>query len=369
MIRHLARLTQPIAGDPQNLGIAVYAEPVGAGWRMPPARDQGFEGVACVDDAARAAIVFLRLQAHGEPNPPRHLARGLLRFVASMQSDDGRFANFIVDWDGRKNLDGPTSVLGGPWSARATHALAVGAVVLGDDDMADAARRGLAALDANDENLDVHAIAALAALELWRLTRTPADARRCRMICQTIAAGCVDDALRDHADLADVHLWGHLQEVALCEVGRTFGDDELIEIARRSADAVLIPALEHLARNSCQSFEAGCVAVGLDAVARATGLGMYADAARRAQAWFIGANAAQASVYDPHQGVVFDGIDANRVSVNAGAEASIEGANALLGTLCHPRGQGRAAIGIETRDHLRVRDRCPAPTYARVPAT
>jgi hypothetical protein len=338
MIRHLARLTQPIAGDPRHLGIAVYAEPEGTGWRMPPACDQGFEGVACVDDAARAAIVFLRLQAHREPDPPRHLARGLLRFVASMQADDGRFANFIVDWEGRKNLDGPTSVLGGPWSARATHALAVGAVVLGDDEMADAARRGLAALDADDENLDVHAIAALAALELWRLTRTPADAQRCRAICQTIVTGRVDDALRDHADVADIHLWGHLQEVALCEAGTSFGDDELIEIARRSADTVLIPALDHLARNSCQSFEASCVAMGLDAVARATGLRMYAGAARRAQAWFMGANAAQTRVYDAHRGVVFDGVDENRVSVNAGAEASIEGANALLGTICHRPG-------------------------------
>ncbi len=350
MIRHLARLTQPIAGDPDNLGIAVYAEPVGAGWRMPPARDQGFEGVACVDDAARAAIVFLRLQTHGEPDPPRHLARGLLRFVASMQADDGRFANFIVDWEGRKNLDGPTSLLGGPWSARATHALAVGAVVLGDQGMADGARRGLAALDANDENLDVHAISALAALELWRLTRAPADAHKCRALCQTIATGCVDDALRDHADVANIHLWGHLQETALCEIGSTFGDDSLIEMARRSADAVLVPALADLARNNCQSFEASCVAVGLDAVARATGLGMYAEAARRAQGWFMGANAAERPVYDPRRGVVFDGIDDNRVSENAGAEASIEGANALLGTLfhspgCEYRGDGHAQNG------------------------
>lgn len=336
MIRHLERLIRPIAGDPTLLGIAVYAEPEGDGWRTLPACDQGFEGVSCVDDAARAAIVFLRLlPPDATRGRQREIASGLLNFVRSMQADDGRFANFVVDWDGRKNLSGPTSVLGGPWSARAVHALCTGAVVLGDDAMADAARRGAAALDDDDENLDVHAISALAALEMWRYTRAPEDAHACVAICHTIAAGCTDDALRDHADVEEIHLWGHLQETALCEVGSALGETELVAIARASADAVLIPALDHLATRSCQSFEASCVAIGLDAVARATGHRIYADAARQARAWFMGANAARRPVHDPDRGVAFDGIDAGRVSANAGAEAGIEAANALLGTLCH----------------------------------
>ena len=333
MIRHIIRLTRAVGEHPTTLALAVYAEPTDEGWRIQPAKDQGFEGVACVDDAARAAIVFLRLHPlGGSTELSARMARGLLRFVASMQSDDGCFANFITDWAGTKNLEGPTSVPGGPWSARAVHALAVGAAVLRDPTFARAARRGLAALDHSDENLDVHAVGALAALEVWRWSGRPADARVCRTFCEAILAGRDGDIMRDHADVAQIHLWGHLQEAALCEAGVALGVPSYVDAACRSADSVLLPALDRLANEGAQPFEASCVVVGLAALARATAEPRFADGARFGQAWFAGRNPAQAPVYDVEQGVVYDGVDERRVSTNAGAEASIEGANALLET-------------------------------------
>jgi hypothetical protein len=333
MMRHLVRLTRPVGGTPATLALAVYAEPAGEGWRTQPATDQGFEGVACVDDAARAAIAFLRLQPRGAASErSARIARGLLRFVESMQAGDGRFTNFITDWDGTKNLDGPTSVLGGPWSARAVHGLAVGAAILRDPTFGQAARRGLYALDPSDENLDVHAVSALAALELWRVSGERADADRCRALCEAILTGRHGDALRDNAAIPQIHLWGHLQEMALCEVGTCLRIPTYIEAARRSAEVVLLPALDRLATESAQPFEASCVVAGLAGVAHATGRPRYAIGARLGQAWFVGRNAAETPVYDAHRGVVFDGVDGHRVSENAGAEASIEGANALLGT-------------------------------------
>jgi hypothetical protein len=330
LIRHLARLTRAV-GDGSRLAVAVYAEPDGDAWRERPAIDQGFEGVACVDDAARAAIVHLRLIAGGDRSPAtRRAARGLVAFVGSMQDRDGLFVNFITDWNGRHNLDGPTSRPGGPWSARAVHALAVAAPVLRDPRLATASRRGLDALGTADENLDVHAVAALARLELWRASRAPADAAGCLDLCDRVLDGRRDGVLRDVASDADVHLWGHLQEAALAEAGADLDEPWLVEAARQSADAVLVPALPRLATADAQPFEASCTATGLAAVARATGDPRYGDAARRAAGWFLGLNAAGRPVYDSRRGVVFDGVDCGRVSRNAGAEASIEGANVML---------------------------------------
>lgn len=350
MIRHLARLTRPIGGDGSRLAPAVYAEPDGDGWRTVPAADQGFEGVACLDDAARAAIVHLRIIAGGAPSlPARRSARGLVGFVVSMQEPDGMFVNFVTDWSGRRNADGPTSRPGGPWSARAVHALAVAAPVLGDRSLEAACRRGLKALGRDDENLDVQAVLALTHLELWRASGEPADALRCLDACGRILEGRDGDVLRNVAGDPVVHLWGHLQETALAEAGADLGEPWLVEAARRSADAVLVPALPWLATGDVQPFEASCTASGLAAVARATGDGRYADAARCAASWFLGLNAAGSPVYDIRRGIVFDGVDGGRVSRNSGAEANIEGANAMLLDLrpragAVPAGASRAGL-------------------------
>ena len=74
--------------------VSLYAEapdyrPTGS-----PARD-GFEGIASVDDAARAAIVYLRSYESAGDMHTRAEAVGLLAFVVAMEQGDGEFVNFI----------------------------------------------------------------------------------------------------------------------------------------------------------------------------------------------------------------------------------------------------------------------------------
>ena len=62
-LHHLRRLTRPVArAGPLARATAVYSEPVDAHGNLPPeprsARQTGFEGVACVDDAARAIVLY-----------------------------------------------------------------------------------------------------------------------------------------------------------------------------------------------------------------------------------------------------------------------------------------------------------------------
>lgn len=321
---------------PAARAIAVYAEAALSAEDVPgqqrAAQEQGFEGVACVDDAARAAVMYCALWRSSPQAAYRAAALGLLKFVTYMQDEDGRFANFILDWQGRKNRSGRTSLLGGPaWQARALHALACGLATFGDSDWDAAYRLGLPWIDAGMPHLDVRAVAVLAAVQHWRATGAPTSAERALAWSAEIAQQRVDDRLLNAAGDTSIHLWGHLQEYALVEASTPLGRPDFLNAARASADAVLLPALEWcLTADHVLPFDMSCVARGLEAVARATGDIRYADGARIARAWFSGRNAAGAPVYDPRRGIVYDGVDFGRVSRNSGAESNIEGGLALI---------------------------------------
>jgi hypothetical protein len=330
--RQLERLTRevPLAG-PAARAIAVYAEPARSETVATPAREQGYEGVACVDDAARAVVLYCALWRRSQRLTFRTAALQLAEFVAFMQDDDGRFANFILDWNGTKNLSGPTSRPGGPaWQARALHALASVVATFGGETWNARYRRGVRWLDDPQPYLDVRAVGVLAAVEHWRATAEPLSAKRALAWSMEIVRARDDDRLVNESGVVAIHLWGHLQECALSIAGMAFENAEFVEAARRSADAVLLPALEWcLTAEHVLPFDMSCTARGLASVARATGQYRYAHAAQQARAWFTGRNSAAQPVYDPIRGMVHDGVDAGQVSRNSGAESNIEGGLAL----------------------------------------
>ena len=96
-LRHLG-LDASVAGVPVRV-VSLYAEapdyrPTGS-----PARD-GYEGIASLDDAARAAVVYLRAYEQTADTRAHDEALKLLGFVVSMEQGDGEFVNF-VDAHGR----------------------------------------------------------------------------------------------------------------------------------------------------------------------------------------------------------------------------------------------------------------------------
>ena len=124
-MRYLRRLTRSFIHDGERISyIHVYARPLGPERDSPlesiAAQEIGVEGIACVDDAARAAILALQVHEETASTMALDLARAWLRFVTYMQETDGRFANFILDQTGAKNLHGETSRTDGSWwNARA----------------------------------------------------------------------------------------------------------------------------------------------------------------------------------------------------------------------------------------------------------
>lgn len=335
MIRHLRALTRPVpALHPDAVAIGVYAEAVRDGYRLRVAAEQGYEGVACVDDAARAVVLYCRVWRERGASWARVEADRLLRFIVAMQGDDGAFSNFLLDWQGVPNRVVRSSLPGGEWwTSRAMHAVACGYGVLGRDEYRDSFVRGLPWLDRPFEQPGALATALVAGLEFVRLTGDDGLVARCHVWAESLAANRDGDALLDGPEAP--HLWGHLQESALVRAGRSLGRPEYVEIAHRSAMTVLAPPAETAFANrvSTLPYDVSSVVVGLDAVAEATGDPDARRSAALARAWFRGRNSALSPMYDVAAGRVYDGIDDGRVNLNSGAEANIEGAFALFDSL------------------------------------
>jgi hypothetical protein len=165
--------------------------------------------------------------------------------------------------------------------------------------------------------VDARAVGLLAMLEHWRATRSDLSAERALAWSSEIARHAIRGTLLNAEGMQPIHLWGHLQEVALAEVGRKLSRADLVECAATSATSLLLPAVETgFSAPHVLPFDVSCTIAGLAAVARATGEARYADAAERGREWFRGWNAARQPVYDVRRGLIYDGIDDGRVSRN-----------------------------------------------------
>lgn len=329
MLRQLAHLTRPVAAAGERAcAIAVYADAAG---HTLAANERGREGVACVDDAARALVLCCDLWDATHVPLLREWAKGLLDFVIYMQRDDGRFVNFIADWSGRRNEDGATSVAGGGfWQARAARGLARAAVTLEDPRAVEALERALPALQAPAPP-DVRAIQALTAMHLLRAGRHPELRAALARWCDEIAAARRGDVLLDNPDQTAPHLWGHLQEGVLAEAGAYLGRAEFVEVARRSALAYLAPLVDSgFDEPTTQPYGVACAVYAMDRLDARADDPIFDTLGKRARAWFDGRNATRLAVYDRVRGRVCDGIDDGRLNQNSGAEANILGAQALF---------------------------------------
>jgi hypothetical protein len=327
MIRQLARLTRRVrAAGPHAVALAVYANDED---QALAARDRGFEGVACIDDAARAVVLLLDLYRDTGDRRLGEWATGLVDFVLYMQREDGRFHNFIRDWDGTVNTDGPTSYPGGTfWQARAVRALAKAHLVLRDPRVAAPLARGFAFATENPAPPDVRTIHVLAALDLMRVGLTPVLRETLERWCDEIA-NCREGEIL--LKTAPPHLWGHVHEGVLAEAAPLLDRPDLLDLARQSAHALLAPQIERaFPERTVQPYGVAAAVYAMDRLYQATGEAAYSRWRDQARAWFDGRNSASQPTYDRVNGRVSDGIDDGRVNPNSGAESNIVGAQALL---------------------------------------
>ncbi|HUF26319.1 MAG TPA: sugar ABC transporter substrate-binding protein [Gemmatimonadaceae bacterium] len=359
-LRHLG--IEAEVGGRQVRVVSLYAEAPDYRLVASPERD-GFEGIAALDDAARAAIVYLRsYELTGDPRA-RDDAMALLAFVASMEQGDGEFINFI-DARGRPNRAAPTSRKSmSYWAARGIWALAEAVRVLGPDHVRDSTElrpvldRAIARMrrevDAGRLIGGSATATAEALLGLLALQRAEPSAQVSALAARTaellvpLAAGNATTApwgaRVDHRG-ATWHAWGARSTAALAETAEVLQRPDLATAARLEADALW--ARFTLAGQVPWevgpdgsptwypqiAYGIGPIVEGYLALASATGERRYSVLAGLTAGWFLGANAAGVVMYDETVGRTFDGIDgpsADEVNHNAGAESTIEALLAL----------------------------------------
>ncbi|MGH2391438.1 MAG: hypothetical protein ACRDIE_24855 [Chloroflexota bacterium] len=333
ILRHLIDLSGSFATDTDRITyIHIYARPPAGDdqeeWRPIRAAESGPEGIACVDDVARAAI--LALQAYRQLRVPaaRELGRTWLGFLTHMQDSDGRFTNFIIDRAGRRNRRGRTSYPGGPWwTARALWALAVGFRVTGDEQYLHMLER---AHPTRTTNLKVTAIRAMALMEWYECRPTDALQRRIFHLCdRLVAAG--PDYFRDRKGRDELYPWGYHQLQAVARAGRVFSRIDYLTACEHTVDNAVKPLIAggfgEIApwRQAPRCvYDVSTLMLGLEELYTATGHERYRDLALACVDWLYGANPAGEALYDPRTGRCGDGVTESGVSANCGAESTIE---------------------------------------------
>lgn len=344
MLRQLARLTRSVPGARGAAAVAVYADAAG----VPiAAAERGHEGVACVDDAARALVVLCDLWTATRLPVIRAWAAALLEFLLYMQDGDGRFVNFVSDWSGTRNEDGLTSQAGASfWQARGLRGLASASLTFDDPRASLGVLRGIAQVRAEPVAAVVRAIHVLTAVDLLRAGRVPELRVDLGAWSDELVACRRDGVLFDDPDERQPHLWAHVQEGALAEAGAYLGRDDLIQVARDSALRYLAPLIDSgFDVPTVQPDGVASALFGVERLAAVTGERRFTELAERARAWFRERNPAGRPVYDRAAGRVHDGIDAGVLNEHSGAESNIAAAQALVPELV--RGIAAQAAAIE----------------------
>lgn len=372
---HLLFLTEPVTFGDQDVAIVhIYSEYPEYEWV-----DAAGEGIAAVDDVARAGLVYLAYYEQTGDARALEQARLCLDFVRYMQTDDGWFYNFVTDADGAINTQGRTSykTLTGWWAMRGLWALAEGYRVFAEVDPAYAAdlqaaylltEQALAAEVLHNFGMysplhgfsipawipggasDVSAVMVLALTSYYRANPNPAT----QALIEHVASGISEYVLGDSATYpfgmhpvttnapGYWHAWGSHMVHALAEAGAVLNRQDWIDSAAFDGETFMLRqlAFEQISEMGILPRRLGQIAYGTDmlvqgymALYRATGEEKWARYAGLAASWFFGNNMAGVAVYDPENGRCFDGLDgpvAWRVNRNAGAESTIEALLALL---------------------------------------
>jgi hypothetical protein len=331
VLRQLARLTRPLpAAGSRALAIAVYADSAGQTFA---ARETGSEGIACVDDAARAVVLLTDLWLATGNDRLKAWAEGLLDFLLFMHDGAGGWFNFIHSWDGDRNTDGLTSTSGSNfWQARATGALASAGTRLGRVETRPALFAALRFAAETAPPADVRALHVLAAVNVLRGEPNAWLAKQLGVWCEELRQCRAGDTLMNSPDeRGRPHLWGHVQEGALADAAGLLDRPDLLDTARRSAAAVFEPAIESgFDLPHVHPYDVQSSIFVMDRLAAATADIRYAALARKAREWFGGRNPAASAVYDREGGRVADGVDQGVINAHSGAEANISGGLALL---------------------------------------
>ncbi|HUL43684.1 MAG TPA: hypothetical protein VLY03_04950 [Bacteroidota bacterium] len=367
--QHLQNLTERIllAGDSVDI-VHIYSNYPSYQWTA--AAESGEEGIACVDDAARAALLYIRyFDLTGDTSALNHV-RGLIAFVQHMETTDGMFYNFIHA-DHSINADGRTSYKSfGWWGVRGMWCLSAAYRVFRNRDsvLAASLRIGIVRTFPHIDSLlksyntfkavkgyrvpqwllygsgsDVTSALILGLSEYYQATHDRNVGTYIRKFAQgliTMQDGNLKTAPYGlHRSWETMwHMWGNDQTAALAVAGKLLRDRRMISSGELEAQGffsrLLIEGfrkeIDISSDTSVKEFDQIAYGIrpmvsGLLRLYDATRNSNYRVMAGLAASWLFGDNAAHAAMYDSATGICFDGIrDSATINKNSGAESTIE---------------------------------------------
>lgn len=371
-LKHLDHLSETIQVDgiPMMI-IHIYSEYPEYGWV-----DASEEGISCVDDVSRAAVLYLRHYEMCGDNVSLEKARRGLNFVMYMEQEDGEFYNFILS-DYSINRKGRTSKKSfNWWAVRGLRALCYGYKVFSkiDTSYAKELKKHIeSTFDRIKESLkyygeyesfervkvpkwlinggDATSEVVLALLDYY--SENPDE--EIGEIIEKLADGLVQFQVKDssspfygtHLSWRNCwHAWGNAQTEALAKAGRIFNNTTWIESAKLEADNFypflmsmnFLQGIELLLKEAPRvnaypqiSYGIRPMVSGLIQLYIATEDEKYAKLAGLVASWLRGNNPAHQVMYDPKTGRGYDGIDnKDKVNKNSGAESTIETLMSLM---------------------------------------
>jgi hypothetical protein len=366
-LSHLDHLGEVVTHNGQDLRlIHIYAEAPDYNWV-----GDSDEGVSCVDDVARAAVVYLRHFELTGDEESAVKAKQLLRFIVYMQTEEGLFHNFVFSNKLDKNITHQNSVANEVnwWAARAIWALGTGARVLAEQDTT-FAQMCLTAIDKTlphiEEMVAAHPTPRTVhnyRMPTWLIGKSGSDASSELLLGLVAAEKVSADAgyqnvitklaegisMMQYGDISEApygahisweggwHGWGNSQTMALVEAG--YPESAIFE-GSNFYPLLLVNGwlhsfeLENPANRRYYeqiAYATRGVAVGLVRLYEETGNDDYGIMAGIAASWFMGNNVTGQKMYNPLFGYGYDGInDVNTINKNSGAESTIESLLTIL---------------------------------------
>jgi len=356
------------------------------------------EGTACVDDAARAAVVYLRHFEITGDKISRTKAEALLRFVMYMQTTEGLFYNFVTN----ANLDINITHIRSRadqfewWSARAVWALGTAVRVLKNVNpdftttCLGSLRLALPHVEQILSNYPNTTEYIGRTVPTWLVQGDGADATSELMLglvawnqaepnlqLQTMIMQFAEGlALMRYGSMNtfpyglhasnrnEWHKWGNSQTQALAEAGivtsakleaEHFYPRLLVEGLLKSIVFDDLHAMQYFERIA---YGLRSVAVGLIRLYKATKDIRFARMAGLFASWLTGNNNAGQPMYDPDTGRCYDGLlHGNEINRNSGAESTIEALYTILEIEQYP--EARRWFFARGLEHARTtRDDC-----------
>ena len=346
------------------------------------------EGIACIDDAARAAIFYLEYYKAYNDTASLNKCNKLIEFILYMQAENGFFYNFIWE-DGTINKTYRTSVAEPNWwSWRALWALMEyyklyeNSFHNGDERIKRSIEKTIVAIKQlipkEKEKIlidgielpnwlpsnfasDQAALLVMALTDYYKSSQDKEILDYLNSLVHGIMMMQLDDAQCEYngAFLSwqnTWHGWGNSQAYALLKAYQVLKEDKikssaLIELNNYYEKLIHTDFLSYFKvrkqrcqieitefnKNSQIAYIIRPIVFALLEAYDVTSDSSYAKLAGKAAQWFIGRNPANAVMYNPHTGIFYDGIEnEDLINKNSGAESTIEGLLVLLKISLNP---------------------------------